>query len=245
MFAEREALVAAPQDFFKFDRTDLRAMFEHVEVVWDVLARLPMLTADLLGSRRIIKGTVMPGAFVEDGPVYIGEGACLEPGSYVKGPAYIGDHVIIRQGAYVRSDCILLEGSVLGHASEAKTALFLPEAKAPHFAYVGDSVLGQRVNLGAGTKLSNVPVTSSRGADNIRPTITIPVGDQSVDTGLDKFGAVLGDDVQVGCNAVLNPGTLIGPRSLVYPNLVVAKGCYPADVIIKLRQSVDIDPRRL
>jgi bifunctional N-acetylglucosamine-1-phosphate-uridyltransferase/glucosamine-1-phosphate-acetyltransferase GlmU-like protein len=147
----------------------------------------------------------------------------------------------VRHGAYVRENVILLADSILGHASEAKNALFLPGAAAPHFAYVGDSILGHRVNLGAGTKLSNLGILSAKdGATGKRPTIRLTVGDQEYDTGLSKFGAILGDDVQTGCNAVLNPGCIVGPRTLIYANMSLRKGYHPADAIIKLRQNVRV-----
>lgn len=164
--------------------------------------------------------------------MYIDETASIAPGAFVEAPAYLGPGVVVRHGAYIRQDCILLDGSLLGHASEAKGALFLPEAKAPHFAYVGDSVLGHRVNLGAGTKLSNVSIS------NPRRNIHVIVDDVSVDTGLRKLGAVLGDDVQIGCNAVLSPGTFLGANSIVYPNTSVPKGFHGANTIIKLRQTL-------
>ena len=104
----------------------------------------------------------MAGAWVSDRPIFIGEGARIEPGAYVHGPAYIGAGAVVRHGAFVRENVIMLPGSVLGHASEAKNSLFLPNAYAPHFNYVGDSILGQRVNLGAGTKLSNLGVLSEK-----------------------------------------------------------------------------------
>jgi NDP-sugar pyrophosphorylase family protein len=232
-----------PADYFDLSHPDVARLFARHARVWGLLAELPELVADLLGGRRIIKGRVMPGVTLDDGPLYIGEGATLEPGSYVKGPAYLGSSVVIRQGAYVREDCILLDGSLLGHASEVKNSVLLPGAKAPHFAYVGDSVLGHRVNLGAGVKLSNAPISPRRTSDGRRPTITIDVDGEVIDTGLRKLGAIVGDDVMVGCNVVFNPGALIGPRSLVYPNATVAKGVHPADSIVKLRQNLTVSPR--
>ena len=104
----------------------------------------------------------------------------------------------------------MLTESVLGHVSEAKNAVFLPAARAPHFTYVGDSVLGHAVNLGAGVKLSNLPIVA---ADAVKLTVDGKV----INTGLRKFGAILGDKVQIGCNAVLNPGTVMGPNSMIYP----------------------------
>jgi bifunctional N-acetylglucosamine-1-phosphate-uridyltransferase/glucosamine-1-phosphate-acetyltransferase GlmU-like protein len=118
----------------------------------------------------------------------------------------------------------------------------LPGAHAPHFNYVGDSILGHRANLGAGTKLSNLGILSEKDAvTGKRPSIHLTIDNQTYDTGLTKMGAILGDDAQTGCNAVLNPGTLIGPRTLVYANLSLRKGYHAADSIIKFRQN----PRRV
>ena len=116
---------------------------------------------------------------------------------------------------------------------------FLPHAAAPHFAYVGDAILGHRVNLGAGTKLSNLGILSAKDpTTGRRPTIKLTIDDQVYDTGLTKLGAILGDDAQTGCNAVLNPGCIVGPRTLVYANASLRKGYHPADSIIKLRQNL-------
>jgi NDP-sugar pyrophosphorylase family protein len=226
-------------DFFDTAGIDIGRPLESYETVWEILPDLPQLIEDLLGGKRIIKGEVSPMAVVDDGPVFIAEGATIEPGAYVKGPAYIGPSAVVRHGAYVRESVMLLDGSLLGHASEAKNALLLPAAKAPHFAYVGDSVLGRRVNLGAGVVLSNMPIASRSPSGGGRPTIVIEVDGEKRDTGLRKLGGILGDGVQIGCNSVLNPGVLIGPRSVVYPNTNVRKGCYKADTMLKLRQVIE------
>ena len=190
------------------------------------------------GGRRI-DGTIMDGAWLGDAPIVIEAGAVVEPGAYIIGPAYIGAGAVVRHGAYVRENVIMLAGSTLGHASEAKNALFLPGAAAPHFAYVGDSILGHHVNLGAGTKLSNLGILSEKDpATGRRPTIHLTIGDRDYDTGLTKFGAILGDDAQTGCNSVLNPGCIVGPRTLVYANASLRKGYHPADSVIKLRQNL-------
>ncbi|MCZ7667235.1 MAG: glucose-1-phosphate thymidylyltransferase [Chloroflexi bacterium] len=195
--------------------------------------------ARLVRDEQTILGEVMPGAYLSDRPVYIGEGARIEPGAYVHGPAYIGPGAVVRHGAFVRENVILLDGAILGHASEAKNSLFLPKAAAPHFNYVGDSILGHHVNLGAGTKLSNLGIMSEKDKQTgSRPTIKLTIEVETYDTGLAKMGAVLGDETQTGCNAVLNPGCIIGPRTLVYANLSLRKGYHPADSIIKLRQTV-------
>ncbi|MCP4422110.1 MAG: glucose-1-phosphate thymidylyltransferase, partial [Chloroflexi bacterium] len=109
---------------------------------------------------------------------------------------------------------------------------------APHFNYVGDSILGHRVNLGAGTKLSNLGMMSAKdGVTGKRPFIHLTIDSQTYDTGLAKMGAILGDDAQTGCNAVLNPGVLVGSRTLIYANLSLRKGYHAADSIIKFRQN--------
>jgi bifunctional N-acetylglucosamine-1-phosphate-uridyltransferase/glucosamine-1-phosphate-acetyltransferase GlmU-like protein len=112
-----------------------------------------------------------------------------------------------------------------------KGAILLNHSAAPHFNYVGDSILGNHVNLGAGTKLSNLKITKG--------SVHIKIDDKVYDTGLRKFGAILGDRVETGCNSVLNPGVLIGPGSAVYPNTTIS-GYIPPGSIVKLRQTLEI-----
>lgn len=229
-----------PEDFFDLSDPLVAALFEGSGYVWEAVDRIRWHTRRLTRDRHKVLGDVQPGAFVSERAVYVADGARVEPGAYVLGPAYIGTGAIVRHGAFVRENVIMFPGSVLGHASEAKNSLFLPRAHAPHFNYVGDSILGHRVNLGAGTKLSNLTMVSEKDPrTGERPTLRLAVGDEEYDTGLAKLGAILGDDVQTGCNSVLNPGVLIGPRSLVYANASVLKGYYPPDVIVKLRQTIE------
>jgi UDP-N-acetylglucosamine diphosphorylase / glucose-1-phosphate thymidylyltransferase / UDP-N-acetylgalactosamine diphosphorylase / glucosamine-1-phosphate N-acetyltransferase / galactosamine-1-phosphate N-acetyltransferase len=228
-----------PSDFFDLSDALVAAFFADCQTVWEPLSRLEPQIARLVGPGQTILGEVMPGAYVSQRPLYIGEGARIEPGAYVEGPAYIAAGAVVRHGAFVRENVIMLPGSILGHASEAKNSLFLPQAHAPHFNYVGDSILGHRVNLGAGTRLSNVTMLSEKdAATGKRPSIRIHIDGREYDTGLSKLGAILGDDVQTGCNSVLNPGCLVGRRTLIYANLSLRKGYYPPDIIVKLRQEV-------
>jgi NDP-sugar pyrophosphorylase family protein len=227
-----------PSDFFDLSDETVAALFVECEFVWQALGRIGQHIARLVGEEQTILGKVMPGAHLGDEPVYIAKGARIEPGAFVKGSAYIGADAVVRHGAYIRDKVIMLPGSLLGHASEAKNSIFLPGAQAPHFNYVGDSILGHRVNLGAGTKLSNLTMLSEKDSTGNRPIIKILVDGVKYDTGLKKFGAILGDQVQTGCNAVLNPGCLVGPRTLVYANLSLRKGYYPPHSIIKLRQEL-------
>lgn len=228
-----------PEEFFDLSNHIASELFRDCDYVWNVLDKLDEEIRQLVGSESVIEGEVMTGAYVSKRLVFLADSARIEPGAYVSGPAYIGPNAVIRHGAYVRENVIMLDGSVLGHASEAKNALFLNNAHAPHFNYVGDSVLGANCNLGAGTKLSNLAFTSKKDPDTgQRPTIKIVVDRHLYDTGLAKLGAILGDNVQTGCNAVLNPGCIVGPNTLIYPNTNLRKGYYASNHVIKLRQSV-------
>ena len=148
------------------------------------------------------------------GPVFIHEGANVGTNVRFEGPVYVEDGAEIRHGAYLRPGTYVSSGCVVGHCSEIKNTLMLPSSKAPHFNYVGDSILGYKSNLGAGAKLSNVRF--DRG--NI--PIQTPVGER-IDSGMKKFGALVGDLVEIGCNVVTNPGSIITPESAVPPNTVV------------------------
>ncbi|MDJ0756039.1 MAG: hypothetical protein QNJ45_21100 [Ardenticatenaceae bacterium] len=235
----------SPQDFFDLSDPFIAEFFDGCEFVWDVLPRLQAHISRLVGEGQTIRGAVAPGAYMSDRPIFVEEGAVIEPGAYVEGPAFIARGAVVRHGAFIRENVIMLPNSILGHASEAKNSLFLPNAHAPHFAYVGDSVLGHNTNLGAGTKLSNLTLVSEKDkASGKRPTIKLHVNDEVYDTGLAKFGAILGDGAQTGCNAVLNPGCVLGKRALVYANLSLRKGYYPPDTILKLRQKTQTLPRR-
>ncbi|MFN2134907.1 MAG: glucose-1-phosphate thymidylyltransferase [Candidatus Promineifilaceae bacterium] len=226
-------------EFFDLSDPFVASFFVGTHYVWDAVPHIGRHVARLTEGAQVIEGTVMPGAYLSDRPLYISPDAIVEPGAYVLGPAYIGEGAIVRHGALVRENVIMLAGSVLGHASEAKNSLFLPRAHAPHFNYVGDSILGEAVNLGAGTKLSNLGIVSAKDeATGKRPTIVLAVGEERYDTGLAKLGAILGDGVQTGCNSVLNPGCMVGPRTLIYANVSLRKGYHPADSIIKLRQTI-------
>ena len=203
------------------------------EIPWDALREIGALARERL--RGVREGEIMAGAHVEDN-VDIGPGTVVEPGAVVKGPTVIGANCEIRAGAYIRGDAVVADDCIVGNSSELKNALMLEGSHAPHFNYVGDSILGQRANLGAGVKLSNWKVAAAKN-------VKIFVDGRFVDTGLDKFGAILGDDVEIGCNTVTNPGTVVGPRTIIYAVSNV-RGFIPADSVVKLRQPHDVVPRR-
>ncbi len=229
-----------PSDFFDLDNFSHRAVFNEDEWVWTAIAGLHGYLSEFFKSNAgAINGSISDSARLHGTNIIIGAGTVVEDGATIHGPAIIGANCEIRQGAYIRGDAILGDGSVLGHASELKNSILLNDAKAPHFAYVGDSILGCDVNLGAGTKLSNLAVNSEKDNSGKRPTIHILINGERIDTGLAKMGAIIGDYSQTGCNAVTNPGTLIGRNTLVYPNMSVAKGYYPDNVVVKLRQQIE------
>jgi NDP-sugar pyrophosphorylase family protein len=229
-----------PNDFFDLTNPIAAELFKDCDYVWEALGKLADEVERLVDGSNIVLGEVMDGAFIGDGPLYIAEGARIEPGAYVLGPAYIGPNAVVRHAAFVRESVIMLDGSVLGHASEAKNSIMLPGAHAPHFNYIGDSILGSDVNLGAGTKLSNLTMLSAKDPDTgLRPPLQVTAEERMYDTGLAKLGAILGDQVQTGCNAVLNPGCLVGPRTLIYANVSLRKGYYEPDCVQKLRQAVE------
>jgi bifunctional N-acetylglucosamine-1-phosphate-uridyltransferase/glucosamine-1-phosphate-acetyltransferase GlmU-like protein len=167
------------------------------------------------------------GSILLNNAISLGEGTVVEPGALIKGPVIIGRNTEIRQGAYIRGDCIIGDRCVVGHTTEMKNAVMLHDAKAGHFAYIGDSILGNKVNLGAGTKCANLKITHSE--------VLVRIKRKTYRTGLRKFGAILGDGVETGCNSVTSPGVLLGKSSLVYPNKNVQAGYYPPRSIISRR----------
>lgn len=177
----------------------------------------------------------LPPGVVIEGAVYLAPDVVLGPNVYIKGPAYIGEGTEIRPGAYIRGNVIAGKGCVLGNSSEFKNCLLLDGVQVPHFNYVGDTVLGNRAHLGAGAICSNLRL------DHQNVPIKLPSG--VVDSGLRKLGALVGDDAEVGCNSVLNPGVIIGKRSLVYPSMAY-DGVLDSDSIVAVKQSIRIVKRR-
>jgi len=168
---------------------------------------------------------LMAGAIVSGGRIILGRGVFVEAGALIKSPAIIDDCAEIRQGAYLRGYCLIGKRCVVGHVTEVKHSIFLNDAKAGHFAYLGDSILGNQVNLGAGTKLANLRFTGGE--------VPVKTPGGTVVSGLRKFGAIMADHVQTGCNSVTNPGTLLGRRTMLLPNTTSPSGYHPPNSIIK------------
>ena len=219
-------------DLFDLSQTTHGALFDGVEYPWEALKRL----AGYL-SQNLKPGTtgaeVHPAAHV--GPqVFIGAGTIVEPGAMIIGPAIIGAGCRIRHGAYIRENVIVGDGCVVGNSVELKHCVLFNQCQVPHFNDVGDSILGHKAHMGAGSILSNVKLDNQNVWVNFEGT--------PIDTGLRKFGGLIGDKAEIGCNSVLNPGSILGRDSIVYPNVswrgilpknMIAKHQYPPQVVVR------------
>eukprot|EP00923_Selenidium_pygospionis_P011015 GHVN01019204.1.p1 GENE.GHVN01019204.1~~GHVN01019204.1.p1 ORF type:complete len:255 (+),score=24.35 GHVN01019204.1:114-878(+) len=227
------------------ERTIWRRIYSQPQslFLWDgvqeIKSALQFSITDELGGGDVI-GRVESGAYIkeEDGKVHVCQGAVIESGAMVCGPAYIGENCTVRHGAYVRENCAMFHSSIVGHASEVKNSIICEYAAAPHFNYVGDSVLGAHTNLGAGTKIGNLEMVSGR------KTISILIDGIRVDTGMRKLGAIMGDGSQTGCNTVLNPGCLIGPKTFVFDSINLPKGLYRANVSVRMKNEVIVEQKQ-
>jgi NDP-sugar pyrophosphorylase family protein len=201
---------------------------------WELLDEpLDQILAGLPSSD--IQGQLSPDVHLSGDRIVICAGARIHPTAVIEGPIYIGREVEIRPGAYLRGGIWIGDRCVVGANTEIKRAILLPHAKAPHLNYVGDSILGADVNLGAGTILSNF----RHDGKNIR----IPHGGQRLDTGRRKLGAILGDGVLTGCNSVLHPGVVVGRGTQIYPGVQLRPGIYPARSVVKLKQELEVVPQ--
>src|SRR6201996_4400803 len=210
-----------PSTLFDLTQTEHAKLFDGCRYAWEVL---PKIAAYIAAHGRWELHNQCEGRAYVGKQVYIGEGTMLEDGVMIKGPAIIGKNCQIRHNAYIRDNVIVGDNCVIGNASELKNALLFNRAAVPHYNYVGDSVLGYKAHLGAGVKVSNFKLFGD--------AITVQADLETFQTGLRKFGALIGDRVEVGCNAVLNPGTILGRDSVVYAG-VAWRGALPAGMIAK------------
>jgi len=221
----------SPADYLDLEHTDHRSLFEKVTNVWEAL---PLIASYLqFRLKPAIRGKQIGRPFISNA-VYIGEGTTIEQGAFIKGPAWIGDRCEIRAGCYIRENVVVGNGAVLGNSCELKNCIIFDEAQIPHFNYVGDSILGHKAHLGAGVILSNVRLD--------RAEIVVRGPDAATPTGLKKFGAIIGDRAEIGCNSVLSPGALVGRDAIIYPG-VQWKGVLPSKSVAKLRQEIEVVSR--
>ena len=224
----------APDQFLDLSRTEHKIIFENVEDVWQALPKIAAYLQFRL--KPGINGKLLGRPFVGNA-VFVGKGSVIEQGAMIKGPAWIGEDCQIRNGCYIRENVIIGNGVVAGNSCEFKNCLVFDKANVPHFNYVGDSILGYGAHLGAGAILSNVKL------DHTPVSVVRPDGNL-VATGLRKFGAIVGDHAELGCNSVLSPGSIIGRNSIVYPGMQW-RGVLGENQIAKVRQQIDIVTRRI
>ncbi len=218
-------------DYLDLSRTRHGILFPPDEPVWTALSRIESYLEFRL--QREVRAQIPQGAHIGE-DVFIDEGTIIEPGALILGPAWIGRNCMIRAGCYIRGNVLIGDGCVLGNSCEFKNCILFDHCEVPHYNYVGDAILGHRAHLGAGVVLSNVRL------DRGEVLVQDPGG--TLATGLRKFSAVIGDHAEIGCNSVINPGSLIGRRSLVYP-LSSFTGVLPADSILKTRQTQQVVKR--
>ena len=211
------------KELFDLDKTIAAKLFEGKTYPWDVL--------DGIKDFILALGATLP----EDEYDHPSEGVWIAKDATVFASAYIGSPCIIdhdaevRQCAFIRGSAIVGKGAVVGNSTELKNVVLFDNVQVPHYNYVGDSILGYKAHMGAGSITSNVK------SDKTLVTVHIP--DAPIETGRKKFGAILGDNVEVGCNSVLNPGTVIGRCSNIYPVSCV-RGVVPANSIYKAKDNI-------
>jgi len=221
-----------PPDLFDLSQTEHVAIFDGCQYAWDALKKIQSYLQVHLrpGLHNDCEGV----AFIGE-QVFIGEGTLVEDGVMIKGPAIIGRNCEIRHNAYIRQQVLIGDNCVVGNSCEVKNSILFNHATAPHFNYVCDSILGYKAHLGAGVKISNFKLLPGN--------ITVEIDGKLFDTGLRKFGALLGDNTDIGCNAVLNPGSIIGRGSVIYPN-TNWRGVLPAGKMVKNKAAHEVVTRK-
>ena len=206
------------KEMYTLKETIAKDLFEGVTYPWEVLPKISNFIMELGAA-------LSEEEYEKRGEnVWVARSAKVAPTAFIGGPAIIGKDAEVRHCAFIRGNAIVGEGAVVGNSTELKNAVLFNKVQVPHYNYVGDSILGYKSHMGAGSITSNVK--------SDKKLVVVKDGDEKIETGLKKFGAMLGDHVEVGCGSVLNPGTVIGRNSNIYP-LSPVRGCVPADSIYK------------
>ena len=210
-------------NLYNLDETIAKDLFEGATYPWEVLPKISAFILQL-GS------TLSEEEYEKIGEdIWIARSATVAPTAYIHGPAIIGKNAEVRHCAFIRGNAIVGEGAVVGNSTELKNVVLFNKVQVPHYNYVGDSILGYKAHMGAGSITSNV--------ESDKKLVVVKDGRERIETGLKKFGAMLGDEVEVGCGSVLNPGTVVGRHSSIYP-LSSVREVVPADSIYKKRGEV-------
>ncbi len=211
------------KQLYSLEQTIAKELLEKFTYPWEVLPHI--------GEYILELGQKLPQEEYEKigEDVWIAKTAKVAPTAYIHGPAIIGKEADVRHCAFIRGKVIVGEGTVVGNSTELKNVILFNKVQVPHYNYVGDSILGYRSHMGAGSITSNVK--------SDKTLVTIKVEGKKIETGLKKMGAMLGDEVEVGCNTVMNPGTIIGKHSNIYP-LSMVRGYVPENSIYKKQGEV-------
>ncbi|MBR7071372.1 MAG: UDP-N-acetylglucosamine pyrophosphorylase [Clostridia bacterium] len=211
------------QALFSLEHTAAAPLLEGVEQVFEVLPKISAFICQL-GE------TLDPEVFEKKGEnIWIARSAKIAPTASITGPCIIGEDTEVRQCAFIRGNALVGKNCVVGNSTELKNVILFDNVQVPHYNYVGDSILGYRSHMGAGSITSNVK--------SDKTLVTVKHNGEKVETGLKKFGAILGDCVEVGCGSVLNPGTIIGKESQIYP-LSMVRGYVPGGSIFKRQDDI-------
>ena len=211
------------KELYTLDETIAKDLFEGVTYPWEVLPKI---------SEFIIKlgNTLSEDEYEKRGEnVWVAKSATVYPSAYINGPAIIGKDAEVRHCAFIRGNAIVGEGAVVGNSTELKNVILFNKVQVPHYNYVGDSILGYKSHMGAGSITSNVK--------SDKKLVVVKTPDGNIETGMKKFGAMVGDNVEVGCGSILNPGSVIGSETNIYP-LSSVRGYVPAGSIYKKQGEV-------
>ena len=208
---------------YSLDQTIAKDIFNGVTYPWEVLPKISNFILEL-------GATLSEDEYEKRGEnVWVAKSAKGAPTAFINGPAIIGKDAEVRHCAFIRGNAIVGEGAVVGNSTELKNVILFNKVQVPHYNYVGDSVLGYKSHMGAGSITSNVK--------SDKKLVVVKAGEEKIETGMKKFGAMLGDEVEVGCGSVLNPGTVVGNHSNIYP-LSSVRGFVPANSIYKKQGEV-------
>ena len=218
---------ATIEALYTLEETIAKEVFTGLTYPWEALPKIKDFIISL--------GETLPEEKYErrEGNIWIARSAKVFPSAYIGGPAIIDEEAEIRHCAFIRGSAIVGKGAVAGNSTELKNVILFNKVQVPHYNYVGDSILGFKAHMGTGSITSNVK--------SDKTLVVVKAGEETLETGLKKFGAMLGDQVEVGCNSVLNPGTVIGKNTNIYPTSMV-RGLIPADSIYK-RQGETVEKR--
>lgn len=211
------------KDMFNLEQTIAKELFETYDYPWEILPHIGDYIKEL--GPKLDKNI-----YEEKGDnIWIAKSATVFSTAYIKGPCIIGENTEVRQCAFIRGNALVGNGCVVGNSTELKNVILFNNVQVPHYNYVGDSILGYKSHMGAGSITSNVKADKT--------LVQVKYNGNLIETGLKKFGAILGDNVEIGCNSVLNPGSIIGPLSNVYP-LSMVRGCVSANSIYKNKNEI-------